>query len=215
MVNVPCLLPVRRLLDRDEKSFVAFYRFYDTFSETLDSTVRRSIDRATVAAKNGDGLQKQDVTILKLLFLIRYLDEIPSNIDNLATLMIEDINADKIIMKRNIQESLDRLVHEGYVSRHGERYLFLTDEEQEIDREIRNIRVEDSEIIHEIGQIIFADLYPNKRFRYKNRYDFQFDQMVDNAMIGQPLADIKLRLATVNYYLRESEADSQMKSKWL
>lgn len=205
-----CQKVAQTIQDRDERSFAAFYRFYDTFSETLDSTVRRAIDRATVAAENGDGLQAQDIVILKLLFLIRYLDEIPSNIDNLATLMIEDINSDKIIMKRNIQESLDRLVHEGYVSRNGERYLFLTDEEQEIDREIRNMHVEDSEIIHEIGQIIFADLYPNRRFRYKNRYDFQFDQMVDNAMIGQPMADIKLRLATVNYYLRESEADSQM-----
>ena len=205
-----CQKVAKALMDRDEKSFAPFYRFYDTFSETLDSTVRRSIERATVAAENGDGLKAQDIAILKLLFLIRYLDEIPSNIDNLATLMVEDINADKIIMKRNIQESLDRLVREGYVSRNGERYLFLTDEEQEIDREIRNMRIEESEIIHEIGQIIFADLYPNKRFRYKNRYDFQFDQMVDNAMIGQPQADIKLRLATVNYYLRESEADSQM-----
>ena len=205
-----CQKVAQMIQDRDEKSFASFYRFYDTFSETLDSTVRRSIDRASVAAENGDGLQAQDIMILKLLFLIRYLDEIPSNIDNLATLMVEDVNADKIIMKRNIQESLDRLVHEGYISRNGEKYLFLTDEEQEIDREIRNMRVEDSEIIHAIGQIIFADLYPNKRFRYKGRYDFQFDQMVDNAMIGQPLADIKLRLATVNYYLRESEADSQM-----
>lgn len=205
-----CQKVAQTMQDRDEKSFAPFYRFYDTFSETLDSTVRRSIDRATVAAENGDGLQAQDIAVLKLLFLIRYLDEIPSNIDNLATLMIDDIHADKIIMKRTIQESLDRLVHEGYASRNGERYLFLTDEEQEIDREIRNMRVEDSEIIHEIGQIIFADLYPNKRFRYKGRYDFQFDQMVDNAMIGAPMADIKLRLATVNYYLRESDADSQM-----
>lgn len=78
-----CQKVAQTIQDRDEKSFAGFYRFYDTFSETLDSTVRRSIDRASVAAENCDGLQAQDIMILKLLFLIRYLDEIPSNIDAL------------------------------------------------------------------------------------------------------------------------------------
>ena len=41
---------------------------------TLNKTGTARIE-ATVAADNGDGLQAQDIMILKLLFLIRYLDE--------------------------------------------------------------------------------------------------------------------------------------------
>ena len=91
----------------DENSFVPFYRFYDTVHTFLDGAIRRVIDRADTAATKGDGLKPQDVDVLKLLFLIRYVDGIPTNIENLATLMITDINADKILIKRSLQESLE------------------------------------------------------------------------------------------------------------
>lgn len=194
----------------DEKAFVPFYSFYDTVHTFLDGAIRRVIDRADRAAAAGNGLKPQDVDVLKLLFLIRYVDGITSNIENLSTLMVSDIRADKITIRRMLQESLDRLVYENYASRNGEIYLFLTDEEQDINREIRNTLVDQNEVIHMIGQTVFADLYPGKKFRYKNRYDFSFDQMVDNALVGQPSSDIKLRLITLASDIKESEADAQL-----
>lgn len=195
---------------KDENSFVPFYCFYDTIHIFLDSTIHRVIDRADTAARKGNGLKMQDVDVLKLLFLVRYVDGIASNIENLSTLMIPDIHADKIIMRRALQESLDRLVRENYASRNGETYLFLTDEEQEINREIRNIVVEQNEVVRTIGQAVFADLYPEKKFRYKNRYDFSYDQMVDEAFVGTSTSDIRLRLVTLASELKESEADTQL-----
>ena len=194
----------------DENCFVPFYAFYDTVHTFLDGAIRRVIDRATRAAQTGDGLKEQDVDVLKLLFLIRYVDGIASNIENLSTLMISDIHADKVTLRRVLQESLDRLVHENYASRNGETYLFLTDEEQDINREIRNVIVDQNEVIHMIGQAVFGDLYPGKKYRYKNRYDFAYDQMVDNAVVGQPASDIKLRLITLASGLQESDADAQL-----
>ena len=37
--------------------------------------------------------------MLKLLYLIRYIDDIPSNLDNIVILMADDIRVDKIIMR--------------------------------------------------------------------------------------------------------------------
>ena len=196
--------------DRDETAFVPFYRFYDTVNTFLDSTVRRVIDRADRAAIDGNGLKMQDVDVLKTLFLIRYVEGFPSNIENLSTLMIDSIHADKISMRRALQESLDRLVHENYVSRNGEIYLFLTDEEQDVRRDLRQIAVEDNDIIHLVGQILFADIYPGRKFRYKGRYDFAYDPMVDYAMISQPSGDIRLRAVTVLSETSESDADSRL-----
>ena len=196
--------------DLDENSFVPFYRFYDTVHTFLDGAIRRVIDRADTAASKGDGLKPQDVDALKLLFLVRYVDGIAPNLENLATLMIDSIHADKISMRRSIQESLDRLVHENYVSRNGENYLFLTDEEQDINREIRNTPVDPSEVIHMVGQIAFADIYPGRKFRYKGRYDFPYDPMVDSALIGQPSSDIRMRLVTIASDLTENDPDSRL-----
>ena len=196
--------------DLDENSFVPFYRFYDTVHTFLDGAIRRVIDRADTAATKGDGLKPQDVDVLKLLFLVRYVDGIAPNLENLATLMIDNIHADKISMRRSIQESLDRLVHENYVSRNGENYLFLTDEEQDINREIRNTPVDPSEVIHMVGQIAFADIYPGRKYTYKGRYPFAYDPMVDSALIGQPSSDIKMRLVTIASDLTENDPDSRL-----
>ena len=194
--------------EQDENHFVPFYAFYDTVHTFLDGAVRRVIDRADRAAQAGDGLKPQDVDVLKLLFLIRYVEGVPSNIENLSTLMITSLHADKIAMRQQLQESLDRLVYENYVSRNGETYLFLTDEEQDINREIRQTMVDDNEVIHMIGQMVFADLYPGNKFRYRNRYDFAYDRMVDHAVIGQPSSDIRLRLITLASDINESDADA-------
>ena len=200
----------QRVKLRDENCFVPFYYFYDTVHTFLDGAIRRVVDRADRAAQAGDGLKAQDVDVLKLLFLIRYVDGIAPNLENLSTLMISDIHADKITIRRALQESLDRLVHENYASRNGESYMFLTDEEQDVNREIRNLVVDQNDVIHMIGQAVFADLYPGRKFRYKNRYDFAFDPMVDSAVVGQPSGDIRLRLITLASGLKEGEADAQL-----
>ncbi len=195
---------------RDENSFVPFYYFYDTVHTFLDGAIRRVVDRADRAAQAGNGLKAQDVDVLKLLFLIRYVDGIAPNLENLSTLMISDIHADKITIRRALQESLDRLVHENYASRSGETYMFLTDEEQDVNREIRNLVVDSNDVVHMIGQAVFADLYPGRKFRYRNRYDFAFDPMVDSAVVGQPSGDIRLRLITLASGLKEGDSDAQL-----
>lgn len=194
----------------DERAFVPFYRFYDTVHTFLDGAVRRVIDRAERDAATGDGLKRGDVDILKLLFLIRYVDGMAGNLENLCTLMISDVHDDKITMRRDIQQALDRLVHENYVSRNGEIYLFLTDEEQEINNDIRRTLVDPTEIIGKIGETVFGDLYPGKKYRYKNRYDFTYDQMVDNGIRGQQIGGIRLRIVTAESDLAES-GDSSLR----
>ena len=186
-----------RVREEDESVLVSFCSFYDTVHTFLDGAIRRVIDRADRAAQDGDGLKPEDVDVLKLLFLIRYVNgEIPNNLDNITTLMVTRIDADKIDLRGRLLASLDRLIAQNYVSRNGDSYQFLTDEEQDVNREIRSIIPETSEVVRLIGQLVFADIYEGRKFRYKNRYDFTYDPMVDQAIVGQPMSDIRLRLVT-------------------
>lgn len=187
----------QKIKDKDEYSLAPFYLFYDTVHTFLDSSIRSVIERCQNAADNGDGIEEQDVNVLKLLYLIRYIDDIPANLDNIVILMADDIRMDKITMRENVRGSLDRLYNQNYIGRTGETYNFLTDEEQDIQRDIyKNTQVDTSAIVERIGQMIFADIYDNKKFRY-GKYDFQFDQMVDNISIGAVTNSIKLRILTV------------------
>ena len=187
----------QKIQKRDEFSVVPMYYFYDTIHGSLDTSIRSVIERAERAAENNEGLTVADVNLLKVLYLIRYIDDIPSNVENLTILMADDIRTDKKILREDINKSLDRLDNQNYISRNGDQYMFLTDEEQDIARDIRNTDVDTSAIVDSLGKIIFNDIYTSKKFKY-GKYDFEFNQSIDDKNIGNTYGDaMKLRFMTV------------------
>ena len=186
----------QKIEDKDEYALAPFYLFYDTVHTFLDSSIRRVIERCQKAADNHDGIEQQDVAVLKLLYLVRYIDDIKANLDNIVILMADDIRMDKIIMREQVQKSLDRLMSQNYIGRTGNTYNFLTDEEQDIQREIRNTPVDTASIVERIAHLVFGDIYTAKKFRY-GKYDFSFDQMVDNTTVGAVTGGMRLKIMTV------------------
>lgn len=182
--------------DKDEFAVVPFYMFYDTVHSFLDGSIRRVIERAERASLDSSkGLEPFDINVLKLLYMIRYVDDIKPNIDNITILMANDIRVEKIGFKEEIKASLDRLVSQNYVGRTNDRYQFLTDEEQDIQREIANTLVETSAVQDEIGNTIFSGIYTNKKFNY-GKNDYQFNQMVDNINKGSFNSKLTLQFLT-------------------
>ena len=189
----------QRVQDKDEYAIVPFFRFYDTVHGFLDGAIRRVIERCARAAEAGDaGIEPYDVDVLKLLYLIRYIDnDVPANLDNIVILMADDIRVDKITLRETVRESLNRLHGQNYIVRTGDTYNFLTDEEQDIQRAIKNeTSVDTVAIVERIAQMIFADIYTTKKYRY-GKYDFAFDQMVDGITVGAMTGGMRLKFLTV------------------
>ena len=182
--------------NRDEFSVVPLYAFYDTLHSSLDTAIRGVVERAEKAEQDGLGLEHSDVNLLKLLYLIRYVDDIPSNVENLTILMADDIRTDKLELREQINKSLDRLINQNYVSRNGDLYMFLTDEEQDIARDIKNTDVDSATVVSQIGSLIFDDIYSNKKYRYSNKYDFEFNSCVDGQNIGSSKNGMTLKFFT-------------------
>ena len=190
-------IAAQRVMNKDEKSLVPFYYFYDTISNALDTTIRRVVDRCQKASDNGDGIEEQDVNVLKLLYLLRYLDkDIPANINNISILMIDDIRVDIIKLRDDIKGSLDRLIRSNYVARSGDKYNFLTDEEQDIASEIRRTDVSAPDIRASIAQSIFSEIYPSQKYKF-GKYDFSFDKYIDDTISGSASGGMRLRVVTV------------------
>ena len=186
----------QKIEDKDEYALAPFYLFYDTVHSFLDSSIRRVIERCERAANDGNGIEPQDVNVLKLLYLVRYVDDVKANLDNLVILMADDIRLDKITMREQVCGSLDRLLSQNYIGRSGDTYNFLTDEEQDIQREIKNTPVATADIVGRIAQMIFADIYDTKKYRY-GKYDFAFDHKVDGMAVGALTGGMALRILTV------------------
>ncbi len=179
--------------NKDQYALVPFYLFYDTVHTFLDGAIRRVIERCQNAADAGNGLENYDVSVLKLLYLIRYVNDIPSKIENIAILMADDIRTDKIQLRDKVRKSLERLLSQNYIGRSGDCWNFLTDEEQDIQREIKNTSVDTAAIVERISQLIYGDIYQTKKYRY-GKYDFDFDKLVDG--VGSVSDAMKLRFLT-------------------
>lgn len=186
----------QKIETRNEYTLAPFYLFYDTVHTFLDSSIRRVIERCQKAADNKDGIEQQDVSVLKLLYLVRYIDDIKATLDNIVILMADNIQVDKIIMRAQVGESLNRLLSQNYIGRSGDMYHFLTDEEQDIQKEIKATMVDTSNIVGKIAHMIFGSIYETKKFRY-GKYDFAFDQMVDSIAVGAVTGGMRLRIMTM------------------
>lgn len=160
---------------------VPLYRFYPCIESFLDTSVKRTIDQA--ADRN---VEEFDIELLKVLFLIRYVEEIKGNVDNLVTLCIDGIDVDKLALRRRIEESLQRLEKETLISRSGDNYFFLTNEERDINREIKSVELNAGEEAKLLGELVFDEAYKGQRkHRYStNKMDFDFNRVCDHAPVG-------------------------------
>ena len=144
------------------------------------------------AAEN-QSLTGFDCMILKSLFLVRYVDVVKSTLDNLVTLSINEIDADKIELKKQIEETLNRLERQLLIARNGDEYIFLTNEEKEIENEIRKTEIESSEMTNELSRLIFDEVLQRKNlYRYPvNKQDFKVSRFCNShAKDGSNLEDL-------------------------
>ncbi len=176
------------LSSREISALVPLHEFFPCIESFLDTSVKRSIEQA----KENKGLNPQfDINILQTLFLIRYVDIIKPNIDNLVTLSIDYVDADRIALKQNINEALLRLEKENLISRNGDLYFFLTNEEREVSRDIKNIDIAPHAETELLAEIIFEDILKSKS---KHRYipfkrDYAFNRICDEKPYGRKCED--------------------------
>lgn len=167
-------------------TIIPFYAFYDALENFLDHSHRGVIIRAYENDMiNPEHKEKVfAVDVLKVLFMIKYVDKIVvANIDNITSLMASNIDDDRIALKEKVEDVLKVLMRQNLVQKNGDIYIFLTDEEQEINREIESQSVEMAEIINKVSEMIFEDIFIDKKYKYpafNGRYSFNFNQIVDD-----------------------------------
>ena len=168
--------------NREVGILVPLYRFYPSIESFLDTTVKRTIDQASDNAS----LEDFDTRLLEVLFLIRYVDEVKGNVDNLVTLCLDQIDADRLALRKIIEASLQRLERETLVNRSGDTYFFLTSEERDINREIKNVELSSAEEAKLLGDLVFDDVLKGQRkHRFStNKMDFSFNRICDAHPVG-------------------------------
>ena len=207
------------VMESCEGTIVSFNLFYDSIEQFLDYSHKGVIIRAWYNQYLNPDKSKDcfNVNVLKTLSMIKYVDKIiAANLENITSLMVSDINEDRIKLKDRVEKSLKCLEQQALIQKTGSVYTFLTDEEQEINREIENQNVGTAEIAGRISEMIFDGAYSEKKYRYpvfNGRYNFGFNQILDDRPYrGNQNYDISLKIITPNHDSSSDEIIFRMMS---
>lgn len=164
--------------DEREGILVPFNAFYSALDDFIDHTHRIVITQASRNTR----LNNFDVELLKVLFMIKHVNNFSKNLENITTLMISNINEDRLTLGKKVEASLRILCDEMLVQKNGNEYIFLTNEEQEAENAIRGINIDPTETVNYVAQVAFEDIIvmTNNKYRYSNRYQFSFNQKIDD-----------------------------------
>ena len=175
-----------KLGNKELGTIVPFHLFYNALEEFVDHSHSGVIIKALGNEKLNPDHNEDcfDVNVLKILFMIKYVKEIRATVENITSLMVSDINEDRMELKQKVEETLKRLERQTLVQKStNDTYVFLTNEEQEINRAINSQTVEPREITAKVSEIIFDSLYSESKYRaseLRGRYSYGFNRFVDN-----------------------------------
>lgn len=174
-----------KFMEHEDGTIIPFNIFYDALNKFLDHShsvvISRALDNNIINPNKET--YNFNVNVLKTLFMIKYIREIEANVDNITTLMVSNIDEDRRVLKEKVEEALNILVNQMLVQKNGEIYIFLTNEEQEINRLIDNQVIETSNLVGKISEVLYGDIYSEEKIRagnYKNRYIFEFNREIDS-----------------------------------
>ncbi|GHD51760.1 BREX system P-loop protein BrxC [Mycetocola manganoxydans] len=157
-----------------------FDHMFAGIRSSLKSAAQRSID---VAERNLD--DELAVRILKALFLVKYVDSFQATARNLTVLMYDRFGLDLPALSKRVQEALAKLETQTYVQRNGTVYNYLTNEEQVIEEEIKNVDIDASEVSGRLVKILQEIMRATKLRYAKNGQDFAFGYKLDDQVYGQ------------------------------
>ena len=207
------------LMNEETGAIVPFHCFYDALENFLDHSHRGVIIRAYDNNQINPEHKESDVfaiNVLKTLFMIKYIQTCEANVDNITSLMVNHIDNDRVELKDRVEAALKVLVRQMLVQKNGSVYIFLTDEEQEINNEIEKENIEMPEVITKISEMIFEDILSEKKYRYPafgGRYTFSFNQIVDDRPYkANQSYDVGLRILTPWYEGGTDDATLRMMS---
>lgn len=190
--------------DNEIGALVPFNMFYEPIREFIDHShsivIKRAYDNEFINPDREENCFA--VNVLKVLFMIKYVKEIKSNVENITSLMVSHVDEDRLELKNKVEAALKSLVKQTCVQKSGENYVFLTNEEQEINRAVEAQAIDPAEKTSKISELIFDGICDIKKYKHpalNGRYSFNINLIVDDKPYkAVPNCPISLKIITPN-----------------
>lgn len=184
---------VKRIADLEVGAFATFDLMFEGLKDVLRGDFQRSVLTAEKQLSDDHPLA---VRILKCLFLLKWVTEFKPSVRNVAILLIDRADIDIGAHEAAVQEELNFLETQSYLQRNGDFYEFLTDEEKDIEVEIKNTEIDESAVPKLLADILFSDILRDQKFRYDdNKHDYAFTRKLDESTVGKE-HDLSIHIVT-------------------
>ena len=174
---------VAKLIGKSEN--VGELATFDMMFEWIRRSLKIGIQSAVLKAEQN--LRDEfAIRVLKALFLVKYIKDFKSTIRNISVLMYGNFNENVSDLSKRIEEALNLLEQEMYIQRTADVYEFLTNEEKDIEEEIKNTDVERDLISNEVAKLIFDGIIKNSKIRYgEDGRDYPFSRKMDEKLYSR------------------------------
>ena len=126
--------------------------------------------------------------------------------------MLDSFDQDLPQLRKKVEEALNLLEQQTYIQRNGELYGYLTDEEKDIEQEIKNTEVESADVATELEKIIFDHVIKHRKIRYdENGQDYPYSRKLDDRLHGREY-ELAIHVITPFHENAESEDVLRMQS---
>lgn len=188
---------------------------FDLMFEGIRTALKSDIQSAILTAESNLD-SSFAISVLKALFLVKYIKEFKSTLHNICVLMLNSFDKDVGLLKKEIDQALNLLESQTYIRRTGEVYEYLTNEEKDIEEEIKSTDVDTATVAEELQQIIFNSVIKNRKIRYdangsgNQGQDYAFSNKLDDKLYGR---DFELSINVISPFYEHSESPSELASK--
>ncbi len=158
---------------------------FDVMFEGIRSALRTQIQQAIINAENHLN-NPYAVRVLKALLLVKYIQGFNATPRNLRVLLQSKLDEDLTALEKEIKIALDILERETYIQRNGEVFEYLTDEEKDIEKEIKDTDVDQDEIAKTIEDLFFTGIIRENKITFEATHqDFPFTRKVDERNMSK------------------------------
>ena len=124
--------------------------------------------------------------MLKALFLVKYVKEFKPTVRNIGVLLLSEFDTDQIKQRRKIEEALSFLERNTLIQRNGEVYEFLTNEEKDVEAEIKALDVDPSELSKEMETLAFDTILRHRKIKHLTTgNEYSFSRKLDDHLLGR------------------------------
>jgi hypothetical protein len=195
---------IQAIEDRDKKALVSFDLMFQGIENELRGDIQQSLN---LAKKNLN--DPFEIKVLKTLFLVKYFNNFKTTRRNISVLLIDDINVDLKAHDKKIETALTVLENQSYVQRNGDIYEFLTDDEKDIEQEIKETEIDDQATISLLKEILFDEIIGvNRITNLDNKQAYDFTSKINGVLLGRE-KELEIEIITDDYENNETYIQSQ------